>query len=234
MNRLLIIVFFCFALFDSSYGQKPERKKPKETLITKTVDSKHNPLQDTAFLDDFAKIYADSVLAIVDSLLQDSAFLKSIGDTSLFNYGEFPSSHYKVQFPIRILGWTSDYEHIFSDTQILELDSIISEFEKKTTNEIVIVTIDSSWTTTEKFDSLILSIHNVWGVGKKGINNGIVIGISTGLRRIRISNGYGIESKLTDTETKKIIDDIIIPEFKKGNFFEGTKKGLIALIQKVR
>src|SRR6185503_13574694 len=72
MKRLLIIVFFCFALFDSSYGQKPERKKPKETLITKTADSKQNPLQDTAFLDNFSKIYADSVLAIVDSLLQDS------------------------------------------------------------------------------------------------------------------------------------------------------------------
>jgi uncharacterized protein len=39
---------------------------------------------------------------------------------------------------------------------------------------------------------------------------------------------------LTDAETKKIIDDIILPEFKKGNYFEGTKGGLLALMEKVR
>jgi uncharacterized membrane protein YgcG len=79
-----------------------------------------------------------------------------------------------------------------------------------------------------------LTIANNWGIGKKGKNNGILIGISTGLRKIRINNGYGIETKLTDTETKKIINDFILPEFEKGNYFEGTKNGLLALMQKVR
>lgn len=114
------------------------------------------------------------------------------------------------------------------------MDSIIDKFEKETTNEIAIVTIDSSWTTKESFDSLTLAIARNWGVGKKDKNNGILIGISTGLRKIRIQNGYGIEAILTDAETKKIINDIIIPEFKKGNYFEGTKSGLLALMQKVR
>jgi uncharacterized membrane protein YgcG len=55
-----------------------------------------------------------------------------------------------------------------------------------------------------------------------------------GLRKIRINNGFGIETKLTDTDTKKIMDDIILPEFKKGNYFEGTKNGVLALMQKIR
>ncbi|MBX2921630.1 MAG: TPM domain-containing protein [Chitinophagaceae bacterium] len=147
---------------------------------------------------------------------------------------ELASSQPKDQFPIRALGWTSDYEHIFSDDQVFELDSIISKFEKETTNEIAIVTIESSWATTESFDSLTLAIANHWGVGKKEKNNGILIGISTGLRKIRIQNGYGIETNLTNAETKKIIDDIILPEFKKGNYFEGTRSGLFALMQKIR
>jgi uncharacterized protein len=234
MIRLLIIPFFCFALIDTSYGQKPKGNKSKETVITKTVDSVQNPLKDTAFLNEFAKVYGDSILTIVDSLLNDTAFLKSIGDTSIFGYGEFDSSLYKVQFPIKAFSWISYYEHIFSDDQISELDSIISKFEKETTNEIAIVTIESSWTTKESFDSLTLAIAKKWGVGKKDKNNGILIGISTGLRKIRINNGYGIEAKLTDAETKKVIDDIILPQFKKGNYFEGTKNGLLALMQKVR
>jgi uncharacterized protein len=234
MTRLLIILFFCTALFDTSYAQKPKGKKSKATVITKTLDIKDNPLKDTAFLNQLAKVYGDSILRIVDSLMKDTAFLKSIDDTSAFEYGEFASAAYKIHIPIKSLGWTSDYEHIFSTEQVLELDSIISKFEKETTNEIAIVTIESSWTTKESFDSLTLAIAKNWGVGKKGKNNGILIGISTGLRTIRIENGYGIEAKLNDAETKKIIDDIILPEFKNGNYFEGTKRGLLALMQKVR
>lgn len=234
MLRFLIILFFCVALLDTSYGQKTKGKKSKPTVIANTVDSNKNSLKDTAFLNQLAKIYGDSVKTIVDSLLKDTAFINSIGGTSLWDYGEFVSSDYKIEFPIKSLGWTSDYEHIFSTEQISELDSIISHFEKETTNEIAIVTIDSSWTTKAKFDNLILKIHNDWGVGKKGINNGILIGISTGLRKIRISNGYSIETKLTNAETKKIIDDKILPEYKNGNYFEGTKIGLLALMQKIR
>ena len=209
MTRILIILFFLTALFDSSYGQKQKGKKSKANVITKTVDSNEIPLQDTAFLN-------------------------SIGGTSLWDCGEFVSSAFKVHFPIKSLGRTSDYEHIFTSDQISELDSIINQFEKGTTIEIAIVTIDSSWTTKERFDSLVLTIANDWGVGKKDLNNGILIGFSTGLRKIRINNGYGIETKLTDIETKKIIDDIILPEFKKGNYFEGTKNGLFAIMQNIR
>lgn len=131
-------------------------------------------------------------------------------------------------------GWVSDYEHIFSESQISELDSIIAHFEKETTNEIAIVTIKKSWATKENFDSLVYAISKNWGIGKKDKNNGILIGICTELRSIRIQNGAGIVEKLTDKETKKIIDQIIIPEFKKGNYFEGVKSALLTLMQKVR
>lgn len=130
-------------------------------------------------------------------------------------------------------GWTNDFEGIFTSVQVFELDSIINGFEAATTHEITIVTIDSSLVTKECFDDFTLALSNHWGVGKKDKNNGILIGISTGLRRIRIQNGYGIEAIVTDVETKKIIDSIIIPEFKKADYFEGVKKGLQALIREL-
>jgi uncharacterized protein len=201
MNRLLIILFFCNVSFCNSFGQKP---KPLPSIKEIVGNHKH-PLQDSLFLDSIAKAYGEeNVSVIIDSLLKDPAFK---------------------------IGWTRDYEHIFSLPEIIELDSLINKFEKETTIEIAIVTIQSYVATKESFDSLTLSIANQWGVG---IDNGVLIGISKGLRKIRINNGYAVEKKLTDDETKKIIDDIIIPEFKKGNFFEGTKKGLLSLMQKIR
>ncbi len=233
MRPLLIILFFCIAFFDTSCGQNKNIQSTNSTLITKTIGSKEKLLRDIVFINQLAKVYGDSVFIIVDRLFQTKT-IAGESDKDLKNDGEFASSSYKIQFPITPLGWTSDYENIFSTEQILELDSMINVFEKETTNEIAIVTIDSSWTTAEKFDSLILTIHNNWGVGKKNANNGILIGVSTGLRKIRISNGYGIEQKLTDFETKKIIDNFIIPEFKQANFFNGTKKGVLELMKKMR
>ena len=104
----------------------------------------------------------------------------------------------------------------------------------KTTIQIAIVTLDSSYVAEEEFDYFITALGNAWGVGQKNKNNGIMIGVSASLRRIRISNGYGIEAKLSDNETKKIIDEIVLPEFKERNYYTGLKKGLAAIMIKVR
>ena len=131
------------------------------------------------------------------------------------------------------IGWTNDFENLFTDQQEKVLDSLIQDFERKSTVEIAIVTIAAPMTTKEQFDNFVLQIHNTWGVGKKDKNNGIVIGISANYRRIRISNGYGIEKILNDAETKSIIDKDFIIYFKEGDYFEGTWQGLTTLIGKL-
>jgi uncharacterized protein len=75
-----------------------------------------------------------------------------------------------------------------------------------------------------------LYISNTWGVGVKGKDNGILIGISNGYRRMRIQNGYGIEKIISDEETKEIIDKYFIPYFKNGDYYSGTLTGLTRLI----
>ena len=131
------------------------------------------------------------------------------------------------------LGWTTDFEHLFQIEQIHLLDSTIAQYEKRTGVEIAIVTIDTTLTSKENFDDFVLQIHNAWGVGEEKLNNGIVIGISRGYRRMRISNGYGIEKYLSDAETKEIIDKVFIPSYKNAEYYSGTFQGLQALIQKL-
>jgi uncharacterized protein len=234
MKHLLIIVFFGITLSDCSTPQKSDTKHSNNNFVSPTKAEKGSPFKDSIVRKKIAKVYGDSALIIIDSLQNDSLFLKTFGDISTWELGEFVSTAYKIQFPIKPLGWVSDYENVFTDTQIKELDSILTAFERETSNEIAVVTIESYWTTTDKFDSLILSIHNTWGVGKKETNNGILIGFSKGLRCIRISNGYGIETKLTDSQTKNILDEKILPKFKEDNYFEGLKSGILAIMNKIR
>jgi uncharacterized protein len=137
---------------------------------------------------------------------------------------------------IRILhkGYTNDFISLFTQKQIIALDSIISNNEKKTTNEIFIVTLDSLMLGNCSLEEYAINLGNKWGIGKKKKNNGIMIAICPQLRKITIRTGFGIEQILLDEVVQSIIDDTIIPYYKKNNYFEGTKAGLLAIIEKTR
>jgi uncharacterized protein len=147
---------------------------------------------------------------------------------SACNQSEKSNSN-NTPLPKRI-GSVNDFENIFSDQEEKALDSLIKKFEKQTSIEIAVVTIDTTMTTLETFNSYTLKLLRNWNIGEKGKNDGILIGISSSLQRVRISNSLGIEKSLSDIETKRVLDDFMFPEFRKGNFFEGTRKGIKELV----
>jgi uncharacterized protein len=143
------------------------------------------------------------------------------------------SQPFKDSIP-KPIGWVNDFEGLFTDKEKQQLDSIISAFEKETTVEISILTLNSTAVSSERFNDFALHIGNAWAIGKKDKKNGVFICISQALRHIRICNGYGIEKILSDSETKEIMDKYFIAAFKEGEYFKGTKDGLLALINTLR
>ncbi|QTE21539.1 TPM domain-containing protein [Polaribacter cellanae] len=138
-----------------------------------------------------------------------------------FENNDFPKNRREV----------NDYEAVFNVDEITILTKIIRDFERKTTNQIAIVSISSIGTYTD-FDKYAIDLSNYWKVGQKNKDNGLTIVFSKKLRKIRISTGNGTEKILTDQICKAIINQIIIPEFKNGNYYEGVYKGLAELIAK--
>ena len=142
-----------------------------------------------------------------------------------------------VRIPEKPISRVSDFEGIFTAEESFYLDSVIAKHQEETTNEIAIVTyhLDSSQIRTpEEFNAYSLALFREWGVGEKDKNNGVGVLISENLRRIRIEVGYGLEAKLKDAEAKTIIDSIIIPEFKNGQYFSGISKGLEAIMREIK
>jgi uncharacterized protein len=129
------------------------------------------------------------------------------------------------------VGYVNDFEKIFTTEQALYLDRKLADFENFTKIQIALVTLDSSLTSKEEFENYTLALARKWGVGRKEINDGMLIGISRSLRNIRIQNGYGIEKILTDKETKRFLDSLFIPAFKQGDFYGGTARGINAIIK---
>lgn len=129
-------------------------------------------------------------------------------------------------YPPRYQKWVNDYEDLYTFDQEAELTTLIDNFEKETSFEIAIVTIDKIIVTEDKFEDLSLYIAKTWGVGKRFKDNGILIAISKGYRRMRIQNGNGTEILFTNEETQLVIDNYFIPYFKKEEYFYGTLLGI--------
>ncbi|WOD45254.1 TPM domain-containing protein [Hwangdonia lutea] len=148
------------------------------------------------------------------------------------DYSESKSSNLVLDsignFPLP-MGYVSDFEKIFSERQISHLTKIITDYEQKTTREIAIVTISS----IEPYGNMkdySTDLANEWKIGKPEKDNGLIILFSKNLRQIRIATGTGTEQKLTDEICKSVLDNTIIPEFKKGHYYSGIESGLNQLI----
>jgi len=114
-----------------------------------------------------------------------------------------------------------------SEEQMLEQKLI--GYADTTSTQIVIATIESL--NGEYIGLYAPKWAQEWGIGQEKEDNGLLILLSKADRKIWITTGYGLEEYLTDFTTKDIIENIILPEFKNGNFYGGLDNGTTAIFQ---
>ncbi len=125
--------------------------------------------------------------------------------------------------------WVTDKANILSDSTETQLNQMIAELEAKNGSEIAVVTVpDTKPSATPK--AFATELFNYWGIGKKGKNNGILLLISSGERRVQIETGSGIQDILPAPKTVSIIQTEITPRFKQQDFDGGTLAGTKALV----
>jgi uncharacterized protein len=125
--------------------------------------------------------------------------------------------------------WVTDKANILSDSTETQLNQMISDLEAKNGSEIAVVTVpDTKPSATPK--AFATELFNFWGIGKKGKNNGVLLLISSGERRVQIETGSGIQSILPDAKAVGIIQTEITPRFKQQDFDGGTLAGTKALV----
>lgn len=170
------------------------------------------------------------------SFRMNSLFRRLILTIGLFIYswGLYAQDSTKIWNEIPSpLGWVSDFEGDFTLSEIQSLEGIIKDFEKRTSIEIAVITIPKGAVSKGDFEKLSLKIARAWKVGKKKKNNGILIAVSKGHRMIRIQNGSGVQDELSDSETKRIIDDVIIPRFKQDQYYLGVFEGILEIVKNI-
>ena len=128
--------------------------------------------------------------------------------------------------------WVTDMPGALRADTIAQLNSTISDFERTTGGEMAVVVIGSL--DGLSIEEAAVKLFNLWGIGKKTKDNGLLFLWSTGDRRVRVEVGYGLEGVLPDGKTGAILDTYVIPKFKSGEFDEGVLAGVAALQSVVR
>ena len=83
----------------------------------------------------------------------------------------------------------------------------------------------------ETIETYAIRLAESWKIGRKNIDDGVILVIAKDDRLVRIEVGYGLEGALTDILSKQIIEEQILPSFRQGNYYEGVATGLVSIIK---
>jgi uncharacterized protein len=128
-------------------------------------------------------------------------------------------------------GRVVDQTGTLTSGQIATLDSTLASLEKRKGSQIAVLIVPT--TAPETVEQYALRVAEAWKVGRKRIDDGALLVVAKNDRTLRIEVGYGLEGALNDATAKRIIDEIIVPQFRSGNFYDGIAAGVDRLVRVV-
>ena len=143
----------------------------------------------------------------------------------------FGSPLFALEVPA-LKGRVNDYAGIISDAAERQLETVLADLERTDSTQIVVLTISSL--KGDSLEDFSIRVAEQWKIGQKNNDNGAILLVSKQDRKIRIEVGYGLEGKLTDLMSGRIIRNVITPNFKSGDFDAGIVQGVSAMIGTVK
>lgn len=110
-----------------------------------------------------------------------------------------------------------------------ELESRLAAFEAKRGSQIAVLMLLT--TKPEEIEQFSIRLAEAWKVGRKGVDDGVIVIVAKDDRRVRIEVGYGLEGAIPDAVAKRVIEERITPRFREGDFYGGVRDGVDQLVR---
>lgn len=125
----------------------------------------------------------------------------------------------------------TDQVGVLGAQQRAALEASLLEFERRKGAQIAVLVVHT--TAPEPVEQYALRVAEQWKLGRARVDDGALLLVATNDRALRIEVGYGLEGALNDATCKRIISEIITPEFARGDFYAGISKGVAQMIRVV-
>jgi len=129
-------------------------------------------------------------------------------------------------------GYITDLAEMISPPERQKLEQMLLAFEQSDSTQIAVLTIPSL--EGDALEDFSIRTVEAWKIGQKGKDNGVLLLVSKGDRKVRIEVGRGLEGVLTDLLAGRIVDQVITPRFKAGQLDEGFEAGISTIISATR
>lgn len=125
-------------------------------------------------------------------------------------------------------GPVNDYAHIFTASETKELNAYLYSIDRQSDLQIAVLTIPSL--EGESLEDYSIRVAEKWQIGQKGKDSGVILIIAAQDRKLRIEVGYGLEDRITDAQSSRIIRSVIAPQFKRQEYGKGVLLGIKSLV----
>jgi uncharacterized protein len=138
-----------------------------------------------------------------------------------------------VAVPPKPATYVTDKAGVLDAAKVHALNEKLAQFERDTSNQILVY-VDRSLPTDTTIEQFANESMHQWGVGQKGKDNGAVLFLFTGDRKMRIEVGYGLEGVLTDAKSRDITSTIIKPRLRAADYDGAVEQGVEGILAVVR
>jgi uncharacterized protein len=128
-----------------------------------------------------------------------------------------------------LTGRVVDKTATLSSGDIASLDQTLKDFETRKGSQVAVLIVPT--TQPETIEQYSLRVAEAWKIGRKKIDDGAILVVAKDDRKLRIEVGYGLEGALTDVTSKRIIDEVITPKFRSGDFAGGISDGVNRMLR---
>ncbi|MAC83105.1 MAG: hypothetical protein CL624_03120 [Arcobacter sp.] len=146
-------------------------------------------------------------------------------------FSSFCFADITASFP-KLTGQVVDRANLLTQSQKETLQSTLKAHEEETSNQIVLVTLNS----LEGYEIAEYSyqLGRYWQIGQKDKNNGVLLVISLNDKKLRIEVGYGLEGALTDKISHEIIEYTLKPKFRQNQYYQGIQEATNKIISAIK
>lgn len=123
-----------------------------------------------------------------------------------------------------LTGRITDQVGLLTAADKAEIESQLASLEQTSTDQLAVVTVKSL--EGYSIEDYGVGLARKWGIGQKGKDNGILLIVAPNDRKVRIEVGRRLEPMMTDTMSALIIENAILPKFRRGDFAGGIKDGV--------
>lgn len=111
------------------------------------------------------------------------------------------------------------------------LEQKLAAFEARKGSQVAVLLVPT--TQPEAIEQYSIRVAQQWKLGRKGVDDGVLLLVAKNDRKLRIEVGYGLEGVLNDATAKRIIAEDIVPRFKQGDFYGGITAGVDRILRTI-